>query len=254
MYREEVAGHFVFGEGHPGGIMFIGEGPGKVEEEKGRPFMGDTGKFLRDRLKKIGIDRRQYYLTNAVCCRSWSFQYDGSGQVRMSPDGKVPLRSDCEPLPAQRLACRPRLLQQIYVVDPVLIVTLGVAASETVLGKSVAITTENGKLHQTSIPGAHLAPSLTSKGVWMRRDGSFPVVQGKVTYNVMPLIHPAFAIRNWMSQHPKDPLPSFMTGLRIARDIYFKYMQEVYGERMIVPDEDDGTHDWESYDENNENE
>jgi DNA polymerase len=250
VYREDVGGSFVFGEGSPGGIMFIGEGPGKDEEEAGRPFIGDTGQFLRKRLELIGLDKRNYYLANAVCCRSWKFQYDGEGKQRFERGG-APTRTDEEPLPVQREACRERLLQQIYIVDPVLIVTLGVAASETLIGKAVGIQAESGKMLQVTIPGAGWLPDKTSKGTWMRRDGSLPVVQNQVVYNLMPLIHPSFAIRNWPDKRKEAPMPMFMHGLRRARDIYFKYMQEAYGESMLVPEGDDESHDWDSYEEEN---
>jgi uracil-DNA glycosylase family 4 len=240
--RKEVGGEFVFGEGNPGGIMFIGEGPGEDEEEQGRPFVGTTGKFLRKRLKLIGLEPKSYYLANAVCCRSWQFAYDTEGKVQH--DSRGPRRLDEEPLPVQRLACRPRLLQQIYVVDPILIVSLGVAATSTLTGKPTAIQTESGKLRQITIPGAGWVPDLTEKGVWRRRDGSMPIVQNQVVYNLMPLIHPAFAIRHWPDKRKEAPMPLFMGGLRKVRDIYFKYIQEVYGEQVVIPDTDNANNDW----------
>src|SRR5918912_2742970 len=50
-------------------IMFIGEAPGKSEDEKGRPFVGAAGKVLDNMLKKAGIERSQVFITNVVKCR-----------------------------------------------------------------------------------------------------------------------------------------------------------------------------------------
>src|SRR3954469_5812541 len=56
----------VMGEGAFGGVMFVGEQPGDVEEQQGRPFVGPAGKMLDKALAKAGIDRSQTFVTNAV--------------------------------------------------------------------------------------------------------------------------------------------------------------------------------------------
>ncbi len=75
--REANRGRFVFGEGRTNGIMFIGEGPGKVEEEEGRSFIGPSGEILRGILKKLGI--QDAYTTYLVACRSCSIATDDAG-------------------------------------------------------------------------------------------------------------------------------------------------------------------------------
>lgn len=85
-------------------IMFIGEGPGFHEDRQGRPFVGAAGQLLDDLLGTIGLTRPQVFITNVVKCR---------------PPGNR------DPLPEEVAACRPWLDQQIRLLKPKLIVTLG---------------------------------------------------------------------------------------------------------------------------------
>ena len=61
----------VFGEGNPSArLMFIGEGPGKEEDEQGRPFVGDSGKLLTRIIEKgMGLKREDVYICNVIKCR-----------------------------------------------------------------------------------------------------------------------------------------------------------------------------------------
>jgi uracil-DNA glycosylase family 4 len=93
------------GEGPaPCDLMFIGEGPGFHENEQGRPFVGPAGKFLEQLLASIGLTRRQVFIANVVKCR---------------PPGNR------DPMPDEIAACASFLEEQITLVDPRLIVTLG---------------------------------------------------------------------------------------------------------------------------------
>ncbi|MFA5628677.1 MAG: uracil-DNA glycosylase [Dehalococcoidales bacterium] len=85
-------------------IMFIGEAPGFREDQLGRPFVGQAGKFLDELLALIGLDRKQVYIANVVKCRP-------------------PTNRD--PLPQEILNCRPWLNKQIDIIQPKVIVTLG---------------------------------------------------------------------------------------------------------------------------------
>ena len=85
-------------------IMFIGEGPGYHEDQQGRPFVGPAGKLLEELLASIGLTRREVYIANVIKCR---------------PPGNR------DPLPAEIQACRKYLDQQIRLLDPPVIVTLG---------------------------------------------------------------------------------------------------------------------------------
>lgn len=93
------------GEGNPEAeIMFIGEGPGQKEDELGRPFVGAAGKFLNEMLALINLKREDVFIANVVKCRP-------------------PLNRD--PLPEEVTTCWPWLLEQIKLIRPKLIVTLG---------------------------------------------------------------------------------------------------------------------------------
>ena len=85
-------------------IMFIGEGPGAKEDELGRPFVGAAGKFLDEMLGTINLKREDIYIANVVKCR---------------PPGNR------DPLPEEAAACWPWLLEQIKIIQPKLIITLG---------------------------------------------------------------------------------------------------------------------------------
>ena len=93
------------GEGSPASeIMFIGEGPGFHENEQGRPFVGQAGKFLDELLGEAGYTREQVFIANVVKCR---------------PPGNR------DPLPDELLYCKPWLDRQIELIKPRIIVTLG---------------------------------------------------------------------------------------------------------------------------------
>lgn len=97
--------HAVPGEGDPRArVMLIGEGPGWHEDQRGRPFIGNAGKFLGELLAKAGLSREDVFITNVVKCR---------------PPGNR------DPLPDEIAACAPYLERQIATIDPEVIVTLG---------------------------------------------------------------------------------------------------------------------------------
>lgn len=99
------ATNLVMGDGNPNAdILFIGEAPGKNEDEQGLPFVGAAGKFLNEMLQTIGMERQDVYISNIVKYRP--------------PNNR-------DPLPEEKAAFWPYLLRQIKVIEPKLIVTLG---------------------------------------------------------------------------------------------------------------------------------
>jgi DNA polymerase len=105
-------------------IMFIGEAPGRNEDEKGRPFVGYAGKILDELLKKAGIQRSEVFITNIVKCRP--------------PDNRIPEDDEIS-------ACRPYLERQIALVGPRIICILGRTAYSSLLGGK-SITASRGKI------------------------------------------------------------------------------------------------------------
>ncbi len=97
--------NLVMGEGNVDAeVVFIGEAPGKNEDEQGRPFVGAAGKFLNEMLGEAGMTREDVYITNIVKYRP--------------PNNR-------DPEPDEKEAFWPYLLRQLKVINPKLVVTLG---------------------------------------------------------------------------------------------------------------------------------
>lgn len=100
-----VASQLVFGDGNTDAeVVFIGEAPGKKEDETGKPFVGAAGKFLDEMLATVGLERQDIYITNIVKYRP--------------PDNR-------DPLPEEKKAFLPYLQSQLEIIQPKLVVTLG---------------------------------------------------------------------------------------------------------------------------------
>lgn len=235
--RHEVGGQFVFGEGYPNGIMFIGEGPGAAEEMEGRPFIGKSGSVLREIIRRLDIEQCSY-ITNVVTCRSCAQAYNSEGQPIMRKDRKTgafyPFIKDEEPNPLQIATCLPRLHEEIYLADPKIIVTLGASAAKALLkDRSFSIMSARGKLREISIPGASYQPSLTEKKqAWVRKvrgQISMPIVQSRVRYSLFPTYHPAYVIRRQADRSFKNPLDVFIDDIKAAVKIYDKYLEMAFG-------------------------
>jgi DNA polymerase len=101
----KTATNLVMGDGNPNAqLVFIGEAPGKNEDEQGKPFVGAAGKFLNEMLASIGMQREDIYITNIVKYRP--------------PNNR-------DPLPEEKEAFWPYLLRQLKVIQPKIVVTLG---------------------------------------------------------------------------------------------------------------------------------
>lgn len=232
--REAVGGNFVAGEGARHAVMFIGEGPGKTEEREGRPFVGKSGEVLRKALFKLHLPS---YITNVVTCRSCSQAYDTEGNPKYQKDwatGKmVPRIQDSPPTPSQVAACLPRLYEEIYLVDPVLIIALGAEAAKALSRGAVSFLAETGVTKEIIIPGAGYHPALTEKKkVWARKMKGqviLPVERNAVRYLMMPLLHPAYLLRRHEDARHGNPVEMFTAGMQKASDIYRRYVQEAHG-------------------------
>jgi len=116
------------GEGNPHAqIMFIGEGPGKVEDKLGRPFVGPAGKFLDILLESIGLKRQDVFIANTVKCRP--------------PNNRDPFDNEKE-------ACQPWLDEQIRLINPKVFVPLGRHALHKFL-PDISISSAHGKLYKS---------------------------------------------------------------------------------------------------------
>jgi DNA polymerase len=101
----EQATNLVMGDGNvDADVMFIGEAPGKNEDEQGLPFVGAAGKFLNEMLATAGMKRKDVYITNIVKYRP--------------PNNR-------DPFPEEKEAFWPFLLRQLEIIQPKIIATLG---------------------------------------------------------------------------------------------------------------------------------
>jgi uracil-DNA glycosylase family 4 len=99
-------------------IMFVGEGPGYWEDQKGIPFCGAAGKILDELLDSVGLKRNDIYITNVVKCRP------------TTPDSK-----NRAPSQEEIKACVPYLERQIQIIKPKIICTLGNYSTAFILEK-----------------------------------------------------------------------------------------------------------------------
>ena len=139
----------VVGMGDPSAeLMFVGEGPGAEEDRQGLPFVGRSGKLLDQLMfEELGVTRDRVYIANVVKCRP--------------PNNR-------DPEPDEIGSCRPWLDDQLQLVDPKVIVTLGKFASQLLLGTKEGITKLRGKPYpfgdRVLVPTVHPAYVLRGGG------------------------------------------------------------------------------------------
>jgi uracil-DNA glycosylase family 4 len=123
----------VFGVGDPDAdLMFVGEGPGFHEDRQGEPFVGQAGKLLTELLGGIGLARKDVYIANVVKCRP--------------PENR-------DPAPDEIDACSPHLTQQIAIIRPKVICTLGRFATKLLADTELSMTAIHGKAKEIEIAG-----------------------------------------------------------------------------------------------------
>jgi len=136
----------VFGVGNENAeILLVGEAPGYYEDKQGEPFVGAAGKLLDELLASIGLNREKVYITNILKSR---------------PPGNR------DPLPEEIEACKPYLIEQIKIINPAVIVSLGAFASRVLLEKNISMKQVHGR------------------GFWVKE------------HNVFPIYHPAAALHS----------------------------------------------------------
>lgn len=145
---KEQATQLVFGVGNPDAeIVFIGEAPGKNEDIKGEPFVGAAGRFLNEMLEMIGLERKDIYITNIVKYRP--------------PNNR-------DPLPDEKASFLPYLVEQLKIINPKVIVTLG-RHSMDVLLPGLKISQVHGKPIRVKdhvyLPLFHPAAALYNGGL-----------------------------------------------------------------------------------------
>lgn len=148
----------VFGEGPPDArLMFIGEAPGAEEDRTGRPFVGAAGKKLEQIIGSMGLSRDQVYIANILKARP--------------PGNRTPSTEEVQ-------ASAPYLVEQIRIIEPEAIITLGGPSTKFILGTKEGITKLRGRWAS-----------------WDDEDLHIPV---------MPTFHPAYLLRNYTPETRKQ--------------------------------------------------
>jgi uracil-DNA glycosylase family 4 len=131
--------NLVFGVGNPQAeLMFVGEGPGADEDERGEPFVGRAGQLLTDIIERgMRMRRREVYICNVVKCR---------------PPGNR------NPEPDEVAACEPFLMRQIDLVRPKIIVGLGTFAVQSLLKVKTPISKLRGRWQE--VRGIRMMPTF----------------------------------------------------------------------------------------------
>ena len=141
----------VFGEGNPDAdLMFVGEAPGAEEDRTGRPFVGRAGRKLDEIIGAMSLRRPDVYIANVLKSRP--------------PENRTPM-------PAEVELCAQFLAEQIRIIRPKVVVSLGGPATKFMLGTNVGIT--------------------RLRGNWATYDA------GELVIPVMPTFHPAYLLRNY---------------------------------------------------------
>ena len=167
--------HRVPGEGpEDARVMIVGEAPGAEEERTGRPFVGRSGNLLTEILTAAGLDRGQIFITSVCKCRP--------------PQNRTPKRPEMA-------ACLPWLTEQIALIRPEVVLTVGNVGTQTLLGVKTGINALRGRFH----PFAHSGRTMTLR----------------------PLFHPAYLLRN-PRRVPGSPWEMMLNDLIEVRELLKK--------------------------------
>lgn len=119
----------VLGAGVPNSrIVIVGEGPGRNEDEQGKPFVGRSGQLLDQMLEQVGLSRNQnVFITNIVKCRP--------------PENRDPMPEEC-------LSCRPWLDKILELIDPKIILCVGRIAAQQLFDPNFRVTRQHGEIRE----------------------------------------------------------------------------------------------------------
>jgi DNA polymerase len=137
--------------------MFVGEAPGAEEDRCGRPFVGRSGQLLEKMIQAMGLSREQVYIANVLKTRP--------------PDNATPTFEEVR-------LCAPYLFEQIGIVGPEVIVTLGLPATRALLNTTESMSRLRGQWATFSPPPPYARPIA-----------------------VMPTYHPAFLLRSYTAEN-----------------------------------------------------
>ena len=191
----ESRNQVVFGSGNADAdLMFVGEAPGAEEDRQGLPFVGRAGNFLTELLEGIGMRREDVWICNVLKCR---------------PPGNR------DPQPEEIDSCRPWLEEQVRLIEPRVIGTLGNFATKLLTGSPTGITKVRGTAQHHTLGGRpvlllplfHPAAGLRTKSVAEQLREDFELIPGLLAEPLLDLEpdpEPAFARAG---DEPEEPGP-----------------------------------------------
>lgn len=162
----------VMGEGAAGGVLLIGEAPGREETEAGRPFVGKAGKTLDSLLEQSGIERGGLYITNTVKYRPYKLSARGTKSNRPPARAEIALFS-------------PLLFAELALIRPRLILTLGNTPLFALTGGAQTITQAHGR------PVSYTVSQPEQSSIFYK---FMPPSDAAFSATLIPLYHPASAI------------------------------------------------------------
>lgn len=157
-------------------IMFVGEGPGFQEDHKGQPFIGRAGDLLTKIIVAMGFTRETVYIANIVKCHPMKNPQE--------PESKG---NDRPPTQEEMQVCQPYLDEQIKIIQPKVIVTLGASSTRALLNTDDVISSLRGKFTSylgipvmpTYHPAALLRNPKLKKDVWIDMQKVMALVKKK---------------------------------------------------------------------------
>jgi uracil-DNA glycosylase family 4 len=184
----------VFGAGNADAdLMFVGEAPGAEEDRQGLPFVGRAGQLLNQLLEEIGLARDDVFIANVLKSR---------------PPGNR------DPQPAEIAACEPYLFEQVRLIEPTVVCTLGNFATKLLTGSQTGITKVRGtpQLHELGgrpvflLPLLHPAAALRTPAMKETLRGDFATIPGLLS-GPPPGLEPAEDEVTPAAPDDQDPLP-----------------------------------------------
>lgn len=191
----------VFGAGHADAdLMFVGEAPGAEEDRQGLPFVGRAGQLLNELLVEIGLSREEVFICNVLKSRP--------------PNNR-------DPQPTEIAACEPYLFEQVRLIEPRVVCTLGNFATKLLTGNPTGITRVRGtpQTHQLGgrtvflLPLFHPAAALRTPAVKEQLRGDFATIPALLEKALPePLPSAAEIAAETATEEPEPPPPADQLG------------------------------------------
>lgn len=237
-FREHNNAPVLLGGGEGGGIMFIGESPSRDDARRGTVFSDEASrKTLLHAVDRLNI--KPVYFTYLLACQSCTYHLDEKGERQTRVNYRRQEEFKLIPQPPAVLPireCSARLAEEIYIVDPILIVALGAIVASSLSGKSVNIEQDRGTSREIAVPGVTFVPNLSKKKQEWRRtvkgEKRNPVDTFQVRY-LMLITHSITKVWDSAKNFDKgNAFDHFVNDLLTARNLHRAYWEEATG---VIP-------------------